>query len=58
MKNYIREFEIQPTNTFELAMVIKIYQSNLTKEKCQKYVNRLKKVIDIVIERHGGWSDC
>ncbi|RMZ93582.1 hypothetical protein BpHYR1_042221 [Brachionus plicatilis] len=32
------------------------FEKTLTPEKCQNYINHLKKVIKIVIEKEGGWS--
>ena len=56
-KVFIRDSDLEPTTETELAMLIKIYKSTLTKEKCQRYINRLNRVIDDVIKRRGGWSD-
>ena len=54
---FIKDSEIEPTTETELATLIKIYKSTLTKEKCQRYISRLNRVIDEVIKRRGGWSD-
>ena len=39
-KVFIRDSDLEPTTETELAMLIKIYKSTLTKEKCQRYINR------------------
>ena len=38
--------------------MIRFYVSNLAIAKCKKYIQKLVKVIKIVIEKHGGWSNC
>ena len=34
------------------------YKKFFTPEKCYNYISRIEKVMDIVIERQGDWSDC
>ena len=36
----------------------KFFQYKLTPEKCQNYINHLRTVIPIIIERKGDWSGC
>ncbi len=33
------------------------YKKTLTPEKCERFINHLKKVIPVVIAKNGGWSN-
>ncbi|CAF1152601.1 unnamed protein product [Brachionus calyciflorus] len=55
MKDFVRK-KLCKTNE-EINKAIQEYHSNLTPEKCQKFISKLKKVIPVVIERLGEWSD-
>lgn len=43
MKTWIRNQEPMPSTIGEMVWLVNIYQKNLTKEKCQNYINHLKK---------------
>ena len=57
MKVYSRK---KPSRTIEdlVYRIQKFFHYKLTPEKCSQYINRLKEVMKIVIERDGDWSDC
>jgi hypothetical protein len=38
--------------------MIRFYLSNLSVTKYNKYIEKLGKLIKIIIERRGGWSNC
>jgi transposase len=41
----------------EMVTCIKEFEKALTPEKCQRYINKIHDVIQVVIDRKGGWSD-
>ena len=57
LKNYVRSKEC---NTIEeMAYYVEEFQRTiLTPQKCENYISHIKKVMEIIIERNGGWSDC
>jgi transposase len=55
MKNFIRHRHCKTPE--DVAGAIHEFQEDCTKEKCQKYINHLKKVIKIVISKDGDWSN-
>lgn len=42
----------------DLAKVIREFEKKLTPQYCQGYIQKLKKVMQIVIDRNWAWSDC
>ena len=44
-------------NLDEVQLAIDEYRFGLTPQKCQKCISHLQKVIPVVIEREGGWSN-
>jgi hypothetical protein len=43
----------------EMAYYVEEFQRTiLTPQKCENYISHIKKVMEIIIERNGGWSDC
>ena len=55
MKAFIRNKF--PTNFEELKNAANEYRKTITPRKCTNYIKRLKKVIQIVIEKNGEWSN-
>ena len=45
------------TNREEVIEAIGDYAATLTAEKCQKFIKHLYKVVEIVIEKKGAWSN-
>jgi hypothetical protein len=41
----------------EVADAIHEFQTSFSPQRCQKYINHLKKVIKIVIKKNGDWSN-
>ena len=60
MWNELKEFVMKRfcQDEQELANAIVDFEKTLTPEKCKSYINHLYKVMQIVIDREGGWSDC
>ena len=56
MKDFIRKRFCKTTE--ETINAINDFNETLTKEKCQNYIRKLRKVIEIVIENNGDWSGC
>jgi hypothetical protein len=56
MKDFIRKRFCKTTE--ETTNAINDFNETLTKEKCQNYIRKLRKVIEIVIENNGDWSGC
>jgi hypothetical protein len=56
LKHYLRK---KPSSTKEelVNRIQKFFRYKLSAEKCTNYINHLKTVIPIIIERHGDWSD-
>ena len=52
LKEYLRR-EIKPKNKAELIEGIEVFWSTVDVNKCNKYINHLKKVIPTVIELNG-----
>ena len=52
LKEYLRR-EIKPKNKAELIEGIEVFRSTVDVNKCNKYINHLKKVIPTVIELNG-----
>ena len=42
----------------EITFMIRFYALNLSVAKYNKYIEKLGKLIKIIIERRGGWSNC
>ncbi len=57
LKYYVRLKECQTIEKLNYR-VQKFFHYKLSGDKCERYINRLLKVLDIVIERNGAWSDC
>lgn len=57
LKHYLQRKHC--TNLEQLSHRIqKFFHYKLTITKCQNYISRIDRVMDIIIERHGDWSDC
>jgi len=57
LKFYVRQKECRTIVQLNYR-VQKFFRFKLTPEKCNRYLRRLLKVLDIVIEKNGDWSDC
>ena len=55
MKNYVRSRYCKTSQ--EVVDTIEDYRQNLTPEKCQKFIRKIKEVIKKIIENKGGWSN-
>ena len=55
MKKFVRKQFCK--NHEEAAFAIETFRKTLTPQKCQKYINHIHKVIDVIISRDGSWSD-
>ena len=55
LKSFIRK-HVKPMNKDELVDGIKTFWSGVTKEKCQRYINHLHKVVPAVISKNGNAS--
>lgn len=55
MKNYVRSRYCKTSQ--EVVDAIEDYRQNLTPEKCQKFIRKIKEVIKKIIENKGGWSN-
>ena len=56
LKKHVRSFRCKTIQ--ELIMACKEFQKKMAPEYCQNYINKLKKIVQIVINNKGGWSDC
>jgi hypothetical protein len=57
LKYYLRIKDC-PTVDSIVNRIFKFFHYKLPARKCTNYLLRLEKVLDIVIKRGGGWSDC
>jgi len=57
LKFYVRMKECRNIQSLN-HRIQKFFHFKLKVSKCERYINRLLKVLDIVIERNGDWSDC
>jgi len=57
LKYYVRMKECRTLEQLNYR-VQKFFRFKLNPEKCNRYIQRLLKVLDIVITNDGGWSDC
>jgi len=57
IKHYIRK-KVCRTREELIYRIQKFYRFKLTVERCRSYIDHLRTVIPIIIERRGDWSDC
>ena len=41
----------------DVIAAIRNFEKTVTPEKCKKYIDHQKKVMKVIIEREGAWSD-
>ena len=56
LKRYVRKARCTCEN--DVMMAVKEIQNKMTPEYCQRYINKLKKVVQIVLQKKGEWSNC
>ena len=55
LKQHVRKCRC--TSEIEIIQACQEFQNKMTPEYCQKYINKLKEVIQIVIKKKGEWSN-
>jgi transposase len=55
LKQHVRKCRC--TSEKEIIQACKEFQDKMTSEYCQKYINKLKEVIQIVIKKKEEWSN-
>ncbi len=55
MKRFIRKSPLSSPK--DIVTAISKFHTTITPDYCQNFIQNLNKIIQIVIERNGGWSD-
>ena len=46
-----------PTTLYDLVKYVRKFEKKLTPEYCKRYTDLLPKILQIIIDRNGDWSD-
>ena len=55
LKRHVRSYRCKTIE--DLLTACKDFQKKVTPEYCQNFINKLKKIVQIVINNKGGWSN-
>jgi hypothetical protein len=53
MKTFIKSCKTK----IEIVNSIHLFNKQLTPQRCQAYINKVKEVIQVVVSKDGGWSN-